>query len=160
MSSLSTLPGATPMPTFTYLYLPTDDTKPVEEHTLQFTSKSEVGCLISHLSERFAMVAPKSEEAANSMAELLKTEAQRKGIDVSSLKDALGGLSRSQMVDVVTLLEGGLTQHTTRTCQGRGNPVHRNSPTLPPCDAQARGRMTGLPCPFTATTAPPPRVCR
>jgi len=127
---LSSLPGATPMPTFTYLYLPTDDTKPVEEHTLQFTSKSEVGCLISHLSERFAMVAPKSEEAANSMAELLKTEAQRKGIDVLTQGCTRGALA---------LADG-------RRCDTPGRWAHTTH--------HAPAKVAAIPCTVT------PRPCR
>lgn len=97
---------------FTYLFIPTDESLPVEERSLSFAESSEklqneVGCLTTCLAQHFATAAPLSEEVQAGTNEQLEEEARRKGMQLNASQRAeLARMSRTQMVEVTVLLPG------------------------------------------------------
>ena len=138
------------MPSFTYLYVPTDEAAAVEERTLSFSGPAdEIGCLTTALSLFYAsLVSPAgAADSSESTRRLLEAEARKKGLDLDmvSKTGALDQLARTQMVDVVPLLLGtkasdwvgvslycddaavakgyGLNVRATKLCVASGRPV-------------------------------------
>ena len=100
------------MPSFTYLYIPTDESLPVEERSLSFGEGSgqklqdEVGCLTTCLREHFAAAMPISEEVQAHTNKQLEEEAAKKGLQLSAAqREQLAQMSKTQMVEVTCLLQ-------------------------------------------------------
>ena len=95
------------MRTFTYLYIPTDESLDIEERTIDFEPENEIGCLTQTLSTHFAQIqgVNSASDVQDSMFQVLKKQAAEKGIDISDEEKSkiLGQLAQSQMVDIVPL---------------------------------------------------------
>ena len=92
---------------FTYLYIPNDDTKDIEERTLTYSSDNEIGCLTQTLRDHFVQIQgnKSAAEVQSTMYSALQAEAAQKGIDITDDNKAkiLEQLAQSQMVDIVPL---------------------------------------------------------
>ena len=93
------------MPSFKILFVPVDSSAPVEERVINYEPEDEVRCLTKYTSSHFSKV---TGAAAAGAAEAvtkkqLEAEAKKKGMDLTSVQDALAQLSRVQMSDIVPL---------------------------------------------------------
>jgi hypothetical protein len=95
------------MPSFTYLYIPTDESLDIEERTITYEAENEIGCLTQALSSHFAQIqgANSAADVQSSMYQVLEKQAAEKGIDITDDDKAkiLAQLAGSQMVDIVPL---------------------------------------------------------
>jgi hypothetical protein len=91
------------MPSFTYLYIPTDKTADLEERVVEYAAADEVGCLMAALSRHFAAVSgPASKTAALAATKkVLVEEAKKKGVVADDA--TLDLLASTQMVDQLPL---------------------------------------------------------
>lgn len=92
---------------FTFLYIPCDDTKDVEERTIDFKPEDEVGCLTQTLQPHFASRSGTRDSVAarETMREQLMAEAKKKGYSLDSAQQELmlERMTSCQMVDVLPM---------------------------------------------------------